>query len=458
MPTWFRISRKGKTILSFKTDDRLLRISHKGKNVLKITATQNDVDRAVKGGIAAAAITVLSGGTALPVIGMAFAEGAASVTAGHVASQKIKDPVIRSIVDNSVSMLTTGTIRGTITSNMVKKAVATSTAGAITAGLTNKPEHVAIMSSIVGGGSTKQNIGSFGSAYVSRKITKYMKPGVGSTLIGAAVSTGTNKIVDEINFRSPIKPVYDQPIGPPMRPVYDRPIGPSMRPVYDQPIGPPIGRVYDQPIGPPNKRTDINVLSQHKGYSDVYVDTTTGLPIGQFDDGHNRLTLDSSNGSVGYRHLEQFGDSNTRMGMSGIVSINGTNVGAVTREGNMTKECGVGIDTNAGWDNEAYTYCKYTESVPAKDTSRRYAQTKIDDYRQDYNIPIIGKIGSMRQSTTATAKSVTVTIRVGMNANGVTTVVPVGAGSKLAYKAGVRSIYALGNKVVIRSAAAMSIP
>ena len=93
-----------------------------------------------------------------------------------------------------------------------------------------------------------------------------------------------------------------------------------------------------------------------------------------------------------------------------------------------------------------------------KDTPHRYAQTKIDDYRQDYNIPIIGKIGSMRQSTTATAKSVTVTIRVGMNANGVTTVVPVGAGSKLAYKAGVRSIYALGNKVVIRSAAAMSIP
>ena len=180
---------------------------------------------------------------------------------------------------------------------------------------------------------------------------------------------------------------------------------------------------------------------------DVYGNVNTGAPSVVYNDGINMVNFNGSSKSISVRHIEDIGG--VKVGTAGSFGAKGANAGIVTRDGDVIKECGVGVDTNQGWKNEAYGYCKYTQVVPKEQVANRLAEVKVDDFKQEFNVPLFGTMGSLRRETNATGRTITTMVRGGVTANGASMLIPVGAGARIAGQGGVRIIQVLGSTAVI---------
>ena len=180
---------------------------------------------------------------------------------------------------------------------------------------------------------------------------------------------------------------------------------------------------------------------------DVYGNVNTGAPSVVYNDGINMVNFNGSSKSISVRHIEDIGG--VKVGTAGSFGAKGANAGIVTRDGDIIKECGVGVDTDQGWKNEAYGYCKYTQVVPKEQVANRLAEVKVDDFKQEFNVPLFGTMGSLRRETNATGRTITTMVRGGVTANGASMLIPVGAGARIAGQGGVRIIQVLGSTAVI---------
>jgi hypothetical protein len=190
-------------------------------------------------------------------------------------------------------------------------------------------------------------------------------------------------------------------------------------------------------------------LSEVGGLSnwDVYGNVKTGAPSIVYSDGKDMVNINGSSKSISVRHIENIGG--IKIGVAASIGAKGANSGIVTRDGEIIKECGVGVDTDQGWKNEAYGYCKYTQVVPQDQVSSRLAEVKIDDFRQEFNVPLLGTMGSARRETNATGRTITTIVRGGITANGAATLVPMGVGTRLVAQGGGRIIQVLGSIAVV---------
>jgi hypothetical protein len=447
---------------------RLLRISIGGTTILSISS--RGVERALIGG-AAAALCVATGGAAAPAVASAFTTGAISSTVAHNTSKGIKDPVVKAVVGGVVGCGAGGLVSvGALGSSLATQGASygaaefAKDAGQVIAGtvvgeVTGVPE----LGAFAGGafGSTtpvKSGTSSATRVFVGKTVSKAVPNSTAGQLVSAAYSGAVGNAVEsafdkpvpvfDVNnskHRSPVgKRVYDEPIGPTMRPVYTEPIGPTMRPVYDSPIGPSIAPVYTEPIGPYN----VPAFNGNSCKVDSYFDTPSGKPISVINCGNTRVQINSVNSSVNLRQTVPVWND-TKIGSSVTVGSNGSSSGIVTQSGSVVKECGGGVDYGSGWDNEVYGYCNYTTVLPENQVPARVAQAKLSDYKEDIIVPIVGKVGSVRQTTTATAKTITTQVRYGLNVNGVSTVVPVGASAKTASLGGKMIINSVGKRIVV---------
>ena len=73
----------------------------------------------------------------------------------------------------------------------------------------------------------------------------------------------------------------------------------------------------------------------------------------------------------------------------------------------------------------------------------------MDDFKQEFNAPLFGTMGSLRRETNATGRTITTMVRGGVTANGASMLIPVGAGARIAGQGGVRIIQVLGSTAVI---------
>ncbi len=445
---------------------RLLRISIGGTTILSISS--RGVERALVGG-AAAALCVATGGAAAPAVASAFTTGAISSTVAHNASKGIKDPVVKAVVGGVVGCGAGGLVSaGALGSSLATQGASygaaefAKDAGQVIAGtvvgeVTGVPE----LGAFAGGafGSTtpiKSGTSSATRVFVGKTVSKAVPNSTAGQLVSAAYSGAVGNAVESA-FDKPV-PVFDvnnsKSRGPVGKRVYNEPIGPSIAPVYDGPIGPPIGPVYTEPIGPPlaPKVQTFNegnpTLFGNSCKVDSYFDTPSGKPISVVNCGNTRVQINSVNSSVNLRQTVPVWND-TKIGSSVTVGSTGSSSGIVTQNGSVVKECGTGVDYGSGWDNEVYGYCNYTTVLPENQVPARVAQAKLSDYKEDIVVPIVGKVGSVRQKTTATAKTVTTQVRYGLNVNGVSTVVPVGAGAKTAAMGGKMIINSVGKRIVI---------
>ena len=433
---------------------RLLRISIGGTTILSISS--RGVERALVGG-AAAALCVATGGAAAPAVASAFTTGAISSTVAHNASKGIKDPVVKAVVGGVVGCGAGGLVSaGALGSSLATQGATygaaefAKDAGQVIAGtvvgeVTGVPE----LGAFAGGafGSTnpiKSGTSSATRVFVGKNVSKAVPNSTAGQLVSAAYSGAVGNAVERA-FDKPV-PVFDvnnsKPRGPVGKRVYDSPIGPSRAPVYTEPIGPPLApRVQTFNEGNPT-------LFGNSCKVDSYFDTPSGKPISVVNCGNTRVQINSVNSSVNLRQTVSVWND-TKIGTSMTVGSTGSSSGIVTQSGSVVKECGTGVDYGSGWDNEVYGYCNYTTVLPENQVPARVAQAKLSDYKEDIVVPIVGKVGSVRQKTTATAKSVTTQVRYGLNVNGVSTVVPVGAGAKTAAMGGKMIINSVGKRIVI---------
>mgnify|MGYP001224644801 CR=1 FL=1 len=147
-----------------------------------------------------------------------------------------------------------------------------------------------------------------------------------------------------------------------------------------------------------------------------------------FDSGNTRATVRNDFDSLKVTTMTSDGN-NFSQGSSVTYNPNDLRYGYSSKSGNVYSETGVGIDTGKGiFGNEVYTY--NTTKTEIK-TDIKGACVAKNTYKYDMEVPLCGKIGTISQDTVTCSDSITVTNKVGLNANAAACAVPATKGYKL---------------------------
>ena len=398
------------------------------------------------------AITLATGGT-----GAAVASTLASTAASRVVAKNIKDPVLSA----AVTAATTGSISGS--QNLLKDAAR----AAVTAKVAKQTKSAAL-GAVVGGtvcGGFKNVTDLTKSAgkevvreQVTKEVAKKTKNQLLSQAAGAAVGIGMDSIYESFEKKESVPVIQDS--NQEEETIKDiLPDESVLRELDDAPYTPFPGESKDTPYTPfPEERTFDNLL-----------DNAGDRLLSKIDNGYNssgmksNVTLmsnaDSKEPNIRLKTSFKFGNNTTTITQdlknTKISSINkltddysiGSAVrtsndladiryGKLLKSGNQTRETGVGFDRKGIWDSEAYAYTSLKTDVK---TDVVGACVLKETLRQDLKVPLCGNVGTLSQQTLTCSDSITVTDKLGLNANaglcGVS-MIPAARGASLAAKGG----------------------
>ena len=410
------------------------------------------------------AITLATGGT-----GAAVASTLASTAASRVVAKNIKDPVLSA----AVTAATTGSISGS--QNLLKDAAR----AAVTAKVAKQTKSAAL-GAVVGGtvcGDFKNVTDLTKSAgkevvreQVTKEVAKKTKNQLLSQAAGAAVGIGMDSIYESFEKKESLPVIQDSnqeeetikdilPDESVLGELDDAPYTPFPGESKDTPYTPFTGKSEDSPYTPfPNEKP-----------FDTLLDNAGDRLLSKIDNGYNssgmksKVTLmsnaDSKDPNIRLTTSFKFGNNTTTITQdlknTKISSINkltddysiGSAVrtsndladiryGKLLKSGNQTRETGVGFDRKGIWDSEAYAYTSLKTDVK---TDVVGACVLKETMKQNISVPLCGNVGTLSQQTLTCSDSITVTDKLGLNANaglcGVS-MIPAARGASLAAKGG----------------------
>ena len=421
-----------------------------GKNIEKGTKkVVKSTEKVLKEAAIPIAVTIATGGT-----GAAVASVVAGTAVSRQATKKIKDPVLKAAVGAAI----TGSFSGS--QNLVKDVAKAS----ITTKVAQKTKSAAIgtvVSSAVCGDYqnitdvTRGTVKEVARENVTKTVAKKTKNQILAQGAGHLVGVGMDSLydkIDKINSKQDQGQILDD------KQVEDQEIflSEDQEPYQEINSSDPLSLGTDNEFLASNRlNDDITFLEKYSNNTSILDSTNkdsvfniSGPKIenkfellGNYDSGSVKPRIQTifKTGNTSATVRNDFNNlkvttmtsdgNNLSQGSSVTYNPNDLRYGYSSKSGNVYSETGVGIDTGKGiFGNEVYTY--NTTKTEIK-TDIKGACISKNIYEYDMEVPLCGKIGTISQDTVTCSDSITVTNKVGLNANAPMCAVPATKGYKL---------------------------
>jgi hypothetical protein len=267
-----------------------------------------------------------------------------------------------------------------------------------------------------------------------------LKIGTGGTAIGVSHLFNDNKRKTPMICDDPQKDKKNVPLicDDPQKEekhiplIYEPDDSPKIEEIFDEPIkseNVPFEKTYEKMFDKQETNTfdfSSNVQNNidfdktfnevyHKQKGIGYFDVSSKTPGIKFSD--DNFSFDFKSNGIKYNshtHLtSEFGIGN-EIGVSTDKIFGGLSV----IDNNVRKTCGVGIDVPNSFNQEAFYYC----TIVTKTNQPRIATVKVYDTRSDFNLPLLGYMGSVRKELILKGDETQYTERIGISYNGLSNI------------------------------------